>query len=78
MWQERREVHLARYRQMVEFVERELPGVFDAVDNGKPTVDLIIDDKAALGGGKLTHERWGEIARRYGAQPNALAARARE
>lgn len=66
-WEAARPLHQARYDQMVAFVERNLPGVFDAVDDGaggKPSVDLFIDDKAfglreVLGTGGGT---WAEIA----------------
>jgi hydroxymethylpyrimidine pyrophosphatase-like HAD family hydrolase len=39
----------ALHRQMVDFVNRELPGVFDAIDDGtqgKPVADYYIDDKS--------------------------------
>jgi hypothetical protein len=69
LWCKEREVHLARHRQMLEFVARELPGIFDAVDGGgKPVVDLILDDEAALGGGEFTPDRWRAVAARYGAR----------
>jgi hypothetical protein len=69
-WELARRVHVERYRQMVEFVERELPGVFDAVDDGscgKLEADLYLDDRAVRfgrGAGALT---WPELAREYGA-----------
>jgi len=65
-WQESRWLHQARYDQMIEFVERELPGVFDAIDDGlagKPSVDLFIDDKCMAMRGPAT---WARIARQYG------------
>ena len=61
-WQRSRGLHRQRYDQMVEFVEAELPGIFDAIDDGlagKPTVDKFIDDKA----GPVD---WFEIASQYG------------
>lgn len=61
-----RELHAARYRQMLEFVERELPGVFDAVDDGrcgKIYADLYIDNKAL---GFNRGVSWPAIARTYG------------
>lgn len=48
-WEKNLPVNRARYRQMLDFVERELPGIFDAIDDGvggKPLVDLFIDDRA--------------------------------
>lgn len=38
-----------RFKAMVEFVETELPGIFDAIDDGrqgKPNADLFIDNRA--------------------------------
>jgi len=58
----------ARFDEMVAFVNRELDGIFDAIDEGtggKPTVDIFIDDRALkLGPGGLS---WGEVANQYGA-----------
>ena len=65
-WRESRWLHKARYDQMIEFVERELTGVFDAIDDGlagKPSADLFIDDKAMVMRGPAT---WARIARQYG------------
>jgi len=48
-WEASRELNQARLQQMLDFIDRELPGVFDAIDDGaagKPTVDLFIDDHA--------------------------------
>lgn len=69
-WEEAREYE-ALYQEMRAFVEAELPGVFDAVDDGgqgKPLADLFIDDRAVR-----YHERgvlhsvdWAAIAERYG------------
>ncbi len=57
----------ARYKQMVDFVSKTLPGIFDAIDDGlqgKPNADLFIDDKAITFGPLGMH--WGQIAARYG------------
>ena len=57
----------ARYEQMVEFVNRKLPKIFDAIDDGlqgKPNADLFIDDKAITFGPLGLN--WGQIAARYG------------
>ena len=65
-WQESRHIHQARYDQMIEFVERELPGIFDAIDDGsagKPSVDIFIDDRSMVMRGPAT---WARIARQYG------------
>lgn len=56
----------ARFVEMVNFVDVQLPGVFFAVCQGngsKPSVDLFIDDKALhFGGGN----GWPEIAANLG------------
>lgn len=65
-WLESRHLNLARYHQMIEIVNRELPGVFDAIDDGsagKFSFDLVIDDKAMVSRGPAT---WARIARAYG------------
>lgn len=67
-WQESRGLHVARYEQMVAHVERELPGVFHAVDDGrqgKPAADLYVDDRAF----KMVPGGWAELARAHGAAP---------
>lgn len=69
-WAESLALNLARYQQMMQFVETEIPDVFDAVDDGlggKPSVDLFIDDKAMrLGRGDLGGVDWHQIANEYG------------
>jgi hypothetical protein len=48
-WQRSQPIYEHRYQEMLEFVGKELPGVFAAVDDGqqgKPLVDLFIDDRA--------------------------------
>jgi hypothetical protein len=65
-WLESRHLHRARFEAMVEFVNRELPGVFDAIDDGlagKPSVDLFVDDRSMVMRGPAT---WSRIARTYG------------
>lgn len=60
-------INRARYKQMVDFVNEKLPGLFDAIDDGlqgKPNADLFIDDKAITFGPLGMH--WGQIAARYG------------
>jgi len=59
----------ARYLEMVEFVAREFPGVFAAVDDGaqgKPLVDLFIDDLAIRFGHGATALGWRAIASIWG------------
>lgn len=66
-WTQGREVHWARYRQMLDFCATELAGVFDAVDDGlqgKPLADLFVDDRAAEFG--ADHKGWLELAHLYG------------
>jgi len=68
-WTEDRELNQARYQQMIEFVSKELPGVFDAIDDGvqgKPIVDLFIDDAAVRLGQGPTAVDWVKIAGMYG------------
>lgn len=68
-WRRSQKINLQRYKQMVEFVHRELPGIFDAVDDGrqgKPCVDLFIDDRAVKFGFGATAFSWPWIARMYG------------
>lgn len=74
-WERERPVHWARYFQMLKFVERELPGVFDVIDDGlqgKPLADLFIDDKALRYGFGADALGWSTIAAHYG-QPERLA-----
>jgi hypothetical protein len=68
-WEQSRHVHRARYDQMIDFVERELPGVFACIDDGlggKPLVDLFIEDKAFVMRGPGT---WARLVRTYGEPP---------
>lgn len=74
-WRAERPVHQARYRQMLAFVERELTGIIDAVDDGlqgKPTADLFIDNRALRYGFGADALGWRGIAALYG-QPERLA-----
>jgi hypothetical protein len=72
-WRDQARLHEARFQQLLEFVGRELPGAFDAIDDGtlpgKPDVDLFIDDQALrLGHGPAAFS-WRDIAGMYG-QPS--------
>lgn len=74
-WAQSKSLHWARYRQMLEFVASELPGVFDAIDDGmqgKPLADVFIDDRALSFGDGADRIGWTQIANLYGA-PTARA-----
>ena len=48
-WEKSRAIFEARYQAMLDFVAKELPDVFDVIDDGrqgKPTWDLLIDNSA--------------------------------
>lgn len=68
-WRKSQPINIARHRQMLDFVAKNLPGVFDAIDDGaagKPSCDRFIDDRAiglGRGAGKLP---WAELAELYG------------
>ena len=69
-WKAAQELHEARYQQMVAFVEEELTGLIDAIDDGrqgKPAgVDLFIDDRVVRYGYGSMALGWDGIARLYG------------
>lgn len=74
-WTQSKALHWTRYRQMLDFVATELPGVFDAVDDGlqgKPMADVFIDDRALSFGDGADRIGWAQIATLYGA-PSARA-----
>jgi hypothetical protein len=63
-----RVLHANRFRQMKSFVEKELPGIFDAIDDGrqgKLRADKYIDDRAIQLGGPGGTD-WATIAETYG------------
>jgi len=68
-WDADRVMNQARYQQMLDFVAKELPGVFDAIDDGvqgKPIADLFIDDRGhRLGNGPLATS-WSVVSQIYG------------
>ncbi len=71
-WEAGRSIHWARYRQMLEFVEQQLDGLIDAVDDGlqgKPLADLFIDDRAREFG--IGANGWADLMHLYGANPQA-------
>ncbi len=68
-WLQNAPLHQARYEQMVRFAHTELAGLIDAVDDGrqgKPMVDLFIDDRAVCLGMGAKALTWPQIADRYG------------
>lgn len=65
-WERERPTHEASYQAMLAFVQTELEGLFDAVDDGvqgKPLCDLFIDDKTLAG---HTGVDWSRIAGQLG------------
>lgn len=64
-WAQSAELNAARYRQMIEFTNRELPGVFSLIweHQGKPSVDLFIDDRSA----DFRRNGWRGIIHQHGA-----------
>ena len=68
-WEKNRHLHQQRYDQMLRFVQNELKGLIDAVDDGrqgKPMVDLTIDNCAICVGSGSKALTWAQIADRYG------------
>lgn len=70
-WLEQQPLHQSRYDAMIAFVEKELPGVFDAIDDGlqgKPHADVFIDDRTLCVGPTpfAGAVGWARIARRLG------------
>lgn len=63
-WHSQRHVNRDRYRQMVRFVDENLPGIFTYIDNGyqgKIMADMFIDDRNYPPG----PVNWEAIAREY-------------
>ena len=63
-WEKARPMHEELYEEMLDFVAKELPGIFAYIDDGgqgKPSCDLFIDDKNIE-----FHGDWAEIAFQYG------------
>lgn len=68
-WEKLRSLHEARYRQMVDFVEKNLKDEIDAIDDGKqgkPQAALFIDDRAIRYGATQGGHFWEWISERYG------------
>ncbi len=68
-WSASQALNRERHAQMLAFVEAELPGVFDAIDDGqagKLSVDLFIDDRALRFGQGGASMGWAGITRSWG------------
>lgn len=77
-WRKERPLHWARYRQMQDFVNKHLRGVFAVIDDGlqgKPLADLFIDDRALRYGSSQNDVGWSDLTSRYGAPPPLLMER---
>jgi len=62
-WEKNQILNEARYQQMLDFVQRELLGYFDEIDDGcqgKISADLYIDDRVLTLGGELGYT-WPEL-----------------
>jgi hypothetical protein len=74
-WRRNLPINQARFEQMVKFVEKELPGVFSAIDygnQGKVSADLYIDDRALRVGRGPGAVTWDWISQTYGAKSPAV------
>lgn len=68
-WEASLSLNQARCQQMLDFVDRELPGIFAAIDDGaggKPQVDCFIDDRALRCGYGPGGATWERITYLYG------------
>ncbi len=69
-WERQKEMHHARYLQMIAICNDELPGVFDVVDDGSagkiPEIDLFIDNHALRLGAGPFGASWEDVAAMYG------------
>lgn len=75
-WEAGRQYWEEAFQQMVRFVDRELPGLFDAVDGGmqgKPIADLYLDDKAF----RMGLRGWRDVAMMYGDSTTMFGAESR-
>ena len=72
-WPTMRALNCERRDHMLRFVEQQLPGIFDVIDDGRagklPGIDLFIDDRALRLGGGLGGVGWEAVARAYGETP---------
>lgn len=68
-WGADKVLNQARYQQMLDFVAKELPGMFEVIDDGvqgKPIADLFIDDRGLrLGSGPMAVS-WSVVSQIYG------------
>ena len=63
-WEKAKPIHEELYEEMLDFVAKELPGVFAYIDSGeqgKPSCDLFIDDKNLE-----FHGNWEDIQFQFG------------
>ncbi len=70
-WLREAPLNVARYEQMLAFVARELPGIFDGIDDGtcgKVTADVYLDDRAITFGHRLGGVNWADVSASYGEQ----------
>ena len=67
-WEASRALNQARFQQMVDFVEKELPGVFsiDYGNQGKVSADVYLDDKAMKMNGGYLGATWDVVKKWYG------------
>ena len=68
-WEENCILNEKRYQQMIDFVNAELPDVFDAIDDGgqgKPSADIYLDDKALRLGHGANAVNWRGVMLMYG------------
>jgi hypothetical protein len=64
-WRAARDLHWARWQHVCRFVREELDGLIDAIDpglQGKPLVDIFLDDRTPAG-----PVDWRDLRLRYGA-----------
>lgn len=69
-WRRRQPIAQARFQQMLDFVERNLPGVFTYIDfghQGKVLADLYLDDEGLRLGGGWRAVDWSVVEQVYGA-----------
>lgn len=70
-WEKQKDLHRARYQQMVDFVESNLKQEIDAIDDGKqgkPQAGIFIDDRALRYGSTMGGHTWNWFIDRYGMQ----------
>jgi hypothetical protein len=71
-WKSNQPLNQRRFEQMLDFVAVELPGIFDAIDDGaagKLEVDMFVDDRALRIGPGALAVGWRRIEFLYGESP---------